>query len=294
MKRLGRPAREESREPDRRGLDGLPGGGGSDPSDEEGGSGPIAVGVPLGDVIPRNFVDDPHLVVLHEPTALVTERFRRLRLRIERIETAEAPCRVLVVTSATPEEGKTTTSINLALAWAEEKNQRVLLVDGDLRRPAVSDYVHPKAQLGFSDVLRERAPLEHTLLKLRNSTVTVLPSGPAMSNPLPALQSDALAKAIGELRGRFDRIVIDSPPTVPFTDAAILQGRADGALLVVRAGKATRPLIERAVESLSGGRLVGVVMNDVHQTPVDRYYYRYDQYGYYEDYPTRSPEEGRK
>ncbi len=294
MKRFGRSAREEPQEPDRRGLDGLPGGGRAERSDEGSEDGPIAVGVPLGDVIPRNFADDPHLIVLHEPTSLVTERFRRLRLRIERTETAEASCRVLVVTSATPEEGKTTTSINLALAWAEEKNQRILLVDGDLRRPSVSEYIQPKAPLGLSDVLRGRAPLDHTLLKLRNSPVTVLPSGPAMSNPLPALQSDALAQVIGELRGRFDRIVVDSPPTVPFTDAAILQAQADGALLVVRAAKATRPLVEKALESLSGGRILGVVMNDVHQTPVDRYYYRYDQYGYYEDYPTRSREESRK
>ena len=97
-------------------------------------------------------------------------------------------------------------------------------------------------------------------------------------NPLELLQSDYLAGVFAELRRRFDRIIVDTPPTVPFTDAAVLNSVADGAILVIRARKTTRPLIMRARDSLADGRLLGVVLNDVQFTPVDRYYYQYDDY----------------
>jgi Mrp family chromosome partitioning ATPase len=121
-------------------------------------------------------------------------------------------------------------------------------------------------------------PLDHALVEMSDSRLWVLPAGAPCVRPLDLLQKKDLRKVIVELRLRFDRVVIDSPPTVPFTDAAVLAAHADGALLVVRAGATSAPLIRRAKDSLTGTNLLGVVLNDVVFTVVDRYYYKYDDY----------------
>src|SRR5262245_9484289 len=239
---------------------------------------PVVAGVPLGGIIPRKLIDDPHLLVLSQPGSPIAERYRRLRLKLEAPSAEGAPRQVIVVTSAIPEEGKTTTSLNLALAMAEDRDRRTLLIDGDLRRPSVTRYVTPQPTLGLSDVLTGAAPLDHVLVELKASRLTMLPSGAPNPNPLELLQSDYLGGVFAELRRRFDRIVVDTPPTVPFTDAAVMNSVADGAILVVRARKTTRPLIERARQSLAHGVLLGVVLNDVEFTVIDRYYYQYDDY----------------
>jgi capsular exopolysaccharide synthesis family protein len=183
-----------------------------------------------------------------------------------------------VVTSAVPEEGKTTTATNLALAFAEDRDRQTLLVDADLRRPSVARYILPAPTLGLSEVLTGEATLDHVLIEVKSARLTVLPAGAPSNNPLELLQSDFLGSVFAELRRRYDRIVIDTPPTVPFTDAAVLNAMCDGALLVIRAGKTTGTLIDRARASLAHGTLLGVVLNDVAFTPVDRYYYQYDDY----------------
>lgn len=257
------------------------GSGGVPPSSPKSGSekrAPVVAGVPLGGIIPRKLVDDQHLVVAFKPGSPVAERYRRLRLKLDGPGPDGAPRQVIVMTSAIPEEGKTTTALNLALAMAEDRDRRTLLVDADLRRPSVTRYITPQPTLGLSEVLSGTAPLDHVLVEIKASKLTVLPAGAPSMNPLELLQSDYLGGVIAELRRRFDRIVIDTPPTVPFTDAAVLNAVSDGALLVVRARKTTRPLIERARQSLAHGVLLGVVLNDVKFTFVDRYYYQYDDY----------------
>jgi capsular exopolysaccharide synthesis family protein len=239
---------------------------------------PLVAGVPLGGIIPRKFADDPHLVLANRPGSPIAERYRRLRLKLDQPGPDGAPRQVLLVTSAVPEEGKTTTAINLALAFAEDRDRGTLLVDADLRRPALTRYIAPAPTLGLSDILSGEASLDHALIELKSSHLTVLPAGAVSFNPLELLQSDYVVSVFAELRRRFDRIIIDTPPTVPFTDAAVLSAVSDGALLVVRAGKTTGTLIERARTSLAHSSLLGVVLNDVAFTPVDRYYYRYDDY----------------
>ena len=253
---------------------------------------PLVAGVPLGGIIPRKLIDDPHLLVANEPGSPISERYRRLRLKLDAPNAEGGPRQVIVVTSAIPEEGKTTTSLNLALAMAEDRDRRTLLIDADMRRPSVTRYVTPQPTLGLSEVLTGAAPLDHVLVELKSSRLTVLPAGTPTSNPLELLQSDYLAGVFAELRRRFDRIVVDTPPTVPFTDAAVLNSVSDGAILVVRARKTTRPLIERARQSLAHGVLLGVVLNDVEFTVVDRYYYQYDDYNPHRY--TTDPEEGGK
>jgi|KBSSwiStaDraftv2_1062776.scaffolds.fasta_scaffold07647_10 receptor protein-tyrosine kinase len=227
--------------------------------------------------VPRRFVDDPYLVLKSYPESPLAERYRRLRLRIEQ-ETPSDPVRsqVTVITSAIPGEGKTTTATNLALAYAEDTTRRTLLIGADLRRPSMSRYITPLPTLGLSHVLAGEASLDDALIEMSDSSLWVLPAGPPDNGSIDLLRQRALGHVMAELRLRFQRIVIDAPPTVPFTDAAVLASHADGALLVVRAGFSTPALIRRARESLSGLKVLGVVLNDVVFTFVDRYYYGYD------------------
>lgn len=245
-------------------------------------SNPVTEGVPLASIIPRKLTDDPELVMAHRPKDAVAERYRRLRskLEINREETGSA-AKVILVTSSVPDEGKTTTALNLALAFAEERQRSTLLVDLDLRRPSVGRYLTPPPSLGLSEMLGEGVGLDHVVIPVKSSRLHVLPAGRPASNPTELLRSAALGAAIEELRRRFDWIVVDTPPCVPFSDATVLQPLVDGTLLVVRAGATAKATVERALESLEAGPLLGVVLNDVVPTPVDRYYYRYDDYDPY-------------
>jgi capsular exopolysaccharide synthesis family protein len=240
--------------------------------------GPPPPGAP-GPIVPRRFIDDPHLVLMDRPGSPLAERYRRLRMSLEEGTPAHPfQPQLTVITSAVPAEGKTTTATNLALAYAEDPRRRTLLIDADLRRPSLSRSITPTPTIGLTDVLEGRATLDQALIELADSKLWVLPSGAPSQAPLELLQQRSFGSLISELRRRFDRIVIDAPPTVPFTDAALLASHADGALLVVRAGTTTAPLIRRARESLSGANLLGVLLNDVVFTLVDRYYDRYDDY----------------
>ncbi len=239
---------------------------------------PLVAGVPLGGIIPRKFTDDPHLVMVNKPGSPIAERYRRLRLKLDQPGPDGTSRQLMVVTSAVPEEGKTTTAVNLALAFAEDRDRRTLLIDADLRRPSVTRYVVPPPTLGLAEVLSGEASLEHVFIEVKTSHLTILPAGTPLKNPLELLRSDYLASVLADLRRRFDRIILDTPPTVPFTDAAVINAACDGALLVVRAGKTTGTLIDRACASLAHGTLLGVVLNDVAFTAIDRYYYQYDDY----------------
>lgn len=240
---------------------------------------PLVAGVPLGTIIPRKFTENPHLVILQRPGSPIAERYRRLRLRLDQgIVDDPKPRQVTVVTSPVPGEGKTTTATNLALAYTEDREKRVLLIDADLRRPSVARYIQPKPTLGLTEVLTDQAPVEHALVEMADTKLWVLPAGSPTETPLELLQSERFSGLLRDLREEFDRIVIDAPPTVPFTDAALLQTVSDGVLVVVRVGMTTKQLIFRAMESLSGGVVLGVVLNDIRFTVVDRYYYKYDDY----------------
>jgi capsular exopolysaccharide synthesis family protein len=241
---------------------------------------PRVVGVPLGSIIPRRLTDDPTLVVWQAPRSPLAERYRGLVHRVFP-DHADRPNRIITVTSSAPDEGKTTTCINLCLALAERKDHATLLIDADMRRPSIQRYITPEPTVGLSDVLQGEAGLDHALMQLKDVGLTILPAGTLVPNPQELLRSQFVSALFAELRKRFDQVVIDTPPVVPFTDASILNNLADGALLVIRAGRTPRPMVERAVGSLSQKGVLGVVLNGIQITAVDRYYYRYDEYNPY-------------
>lgn len=189
------------------------------------------------------------------------EAFRVLRTNMQFVE-VDHDRRVFVVSSSLPEEGKSTTAVNLAVTLAAA-GQRVALVDGDLRRPMVATRLGLDASVGTTSVLIGQVILDDALQQYADTGLQVLASGPRPPNPSELLQSHAMAELFAALRERFDMVLIDAPPLLPVTDAALLAAQADGLLLVVRHGKTTRDQLAHALERVEqvDAKCVGVVVN---------------------------------
>lgn len=239
-----------------------------------------AVGVPLARIVSRELVDSREILFRGTAVSPAAERFRRLKAILSR-EPSGGP-QVIVVTSAIPGDGKSFVAMNLALAFAADASGTTLLIDADLRRPALDRYIAPAPTLGLSDLLEERVSLEHTVLHLKDSTLELLPAGSRSHEPAELLSSGACRELFTLLRTKYEKIIVDTPPALPFTDADIIGRNADGALLVVRQGATPRAHCHRAVGMLSSVRVLGAVLNDSTQCLADRghdfdkYYRHYD------------------
>ncbi|MEI8083931.1 MAG: CpsD/CapB family tyrosine-protein kinase, partial [Actinomycetes bacterium] len=204
------------------------------------------------------------------------EAFRAIRTNLQYVD-VDNPPKVIAVTSAIPGEGKTTTSINLAITMAQA-GRRVILVETDLRRPKASSYLGVESELGLTDVLAGRATLVDAVLPWGRGLMTFLPAGHTPPNPSELLASHQFAQVLDVLRGQYDYVVIDSAPLLPVTDGAIVSKAADGAFIVVRFGKTTRDQLATAIAALDqiGARVLGTALNFV---PTGRRGYGY-KYGY--------------
>jgi len=178
----------------------------------------------------------------------IAEAFRRLRTNLQFLAVDDPP-RVLVVTSSLPGEGKSTTAINIALALAEAENN-VVIVDGDMRRPKLAEYLDLIGSVGLSTVLAGRASLREVLQKTRYPGLTALTSGAIPPNPSELLGSMAAKKVLSELQGQFDYVIVDSSPLLAVTDAAILATSSDGVLMMARFGRTKREQLQQAIKSL--------------------------------------------
>jgi polysaccharide biosynthesis transport protein len=227
------------------------------------------------------------LALLKEPASAVAEAYRALRTSIL-FSTAPRPPQLLLVTSSQPQEGKTSTSFNLSLALAQ-RGSRVLLVDADLRKPGVARSLDIPNDRGLSGVLTGAHPLEEALQQIEAvPNLWVLPAGPRPPNPAELLSSPRMEQLLGELRERFEHVVLDSPPLLMVTDATVLATLADGVILIVESGVTARDALARShrILKIAGGRVLGVVMNKV-QLGQDGYHYgpyaRSYRYYRYED-----------
>ncbi len=220
---------------------------------------------------------EPHLVAVSQPRSAYTEQFRSLRTRIleagERLE-----MRAFVVTSAGVAEGKTLTALNLAWLLAQTEGVRALVIDSDLRRPCATDYLGIDAKVGLSEVLGGQIRLEDAIVRLEPSGLYLLPGGRPRDDVAELLSGPNYARLLTEVRRMFDYIIIDAPPLGIFTDANVLMSRADGGLLVVRAGKTRYASIERLLEQVPKDRLLGVVLNRTDEQPEESSYYYQHRY----------------
>lgn len=223
------------------------------------------------------------LIVDGEARPIRAEALRQLRTNLEFVD-VERPIRVLVVTSSVAGEGKSTTATNLAVALAES-GRRVLLIEADLRRPRVADYLGLERSVGLTNVLADQVAIEDVLQQWGRSGLFVLPSGSIPPNPSELLGSPKMLRLIEHLKTKFDVLVIDTPPLLPVTDGAVAAAHADGAVLVVRYGSTTRNQIGNAANSLRSvdARLLGTILNMTPLKGADGY--ESYGYGYYEDVP---------
>lgn len=213
------------------------------------------------------------------------EAFRTLRTNLRFVD-VDNPPQTVVITSSVASEGKSTTACNLAIALASA-GVRVILVEGDLRRPRVADYMGLDGAVGLTDVLIGRAALDVVLQPWGNSTLSVLASGPLPPNPSELLGSAQMGDLRKAMQRRADIVLIDAPPLLPVTDAAVLGRECDGALVVVRHGKTTREQFTRSLDALSsvGARVLGTVLNMAPTGGTHGYGYGY---GYSSEYATRT------
>ncbi len=227
---------------------------------------------------PRVVADlDHHLVAALAPTSLAAEQYRSLRTRLKRVESGRS-LRTIAVTSPNKGDGKSLTAANLALTMAQEFQQRVLLIDCDLRRPSVHRLFGISDGPGLGDVLMSAAELDHALVALPEYHLTVLPTGLPPSRPAELLGSSAMRRVLDTLRSRFDRILIDVPPVAPLADLHILAPMVDGLLMIVRAGITPKPAIERALAGLDASKVLGLVLNESGGETTEAY--NYEGYGY--------------
>jgi polysaccharide biosynthesis transport protein len=227
----------------------------------------------------------PETVTLSHPHSSIAESFRALRTALL-LANSGMPPRTILVTSGLPSEGKTTIAINVAITLAQ-RGGRVLLVDGDLRRPSVHRHLMGTRRSrdempGLSHFLTGNSPLADAIQPSGLiSNMDVMMAGSIPPNPAELCSSEPMRKLLHDLREDYSHVIIDSPPLLSVTDSTILSVQTDGVLLVSRSGFSTRDSLRRAKKLLEhvNARLLGVVLNDLNLA-VDGYYYYY-YYGYY-------------
>ncbi|HZT71958.1 MAG TPA: polysaccharide biosynthesis tyrosine autokinase [Terriglobia bacterium] len=224
------------------------------------------------------------LMVTKAPTSPLAEAFRTLRTSVL-LSTAPRPPQTVLISSAQPGEGKTSTALNLALSLAQRGGQ-VLIVDADLRKPGVARALGLKEKKGLSGVLTGAYGLDEALVRIENlNGLWVLASGPHPPNPAELLSSPTMEQLLKELCRRFNHVVLDSPPLLALTDAIVLSTLVDGVVLVVESGVTPRNALVRSFRMLqdTGSRVLGTVVNKM-DLRIDGYYgYSYRRY-YGSDY----------
>jgi receptor protein-tyrosine kinase len=225
------------------------------------------------DVATRPLITD---LPSHAPRA---EAFRVLRTNLSFVD-VDQTAKAFVVTSSVPDEGKSTIATNAAIAMARA-GQKVLLIDGDLRRPQVAELLGLEPNVGLTTVLVGISDLDRSTQHHSQSGLDVLTAGRLPPNPAELLQSKAMHELVDIARGRYDVTIIDAPPLLPVTDAALMASLTDGAVLVVRHGKTTRDQLTGAVERLRavGSAPLGIVFNMIAIGRSGSYGYGYG-YGY--------------
>ncbi|MDN7241721.1 CpsD/CapB family tyrosine-protein kinase [Planococcus sp. N028] len=214
------------------------------------------------------------LVAHTNPRSFVVEQFRTLRTNIN-FSSPDGDLRSIVITSAAPEEGKSTASANLAVVFAQE-GKRVLLIDGDMRKPTTHHTFHMANAQGLSSVLTRQASIEEAIHQTLIERLDLLTCGPIPPNPAELLASQSMTALIEQLKEMYDLIIFDAPPVLSVADAQILANKCEGTILVVNSGKTEKEQALKAKEAIasSNSRLIGAVLNNF-VPPKDNYYYQY-------------------
>jgi capsular exopolysaccharide synthesis family protein len=224
--------------------------------------------------LPVSLPPDSKLVCLTAPESFGAEKFRFLGVRLRQLQHSR-PLKKLLITSTIPEEGKSTVAANLAAILARRQQPKILLLEGDLRRPSLAKQFGLNRTPGLSEWLQgEPRPIKH-IYRLEGPNLWFLPAGHPPENPLELMQSGRLSELLNQLSGWFDWIIIDSPPILPLADTSVWARLADGILLVTREGTTKKRLLQQGLQALEQSKLLGAVVNSSANTDHSNYYQRY-------------------
>lgn len=214
------------------------------------------------------------------PNSRIAEAYRSIRTSIIFSSPEDKPLKTILITSASPQEGKTTITINLGIVFAHA-NEKILILEADMRKPRIGSSLGIDDKEGLSSFLAGTATLDIAIKRTPIPNLFVLPGGPKPPNPAELLSSAKSHQLLEEVKARFDRIIIDAPPILTVTDAAILANMADGVAYVIRAAFRNIEVILNSRQRLNEAkaRIIGVILNNVNVKKEDSYYYYHYYYG---------------
>ena len=219
-----------------------------------------------------SLVPESRLACLTDTGSPAAEAFRLLGVRLRDLRRTR-PLKTVLITSTIPQEGKSIVAANLACTLAQSTQQRVLLLEGDLRRPSLSQMFGLGKNPGLSECLQGERSLTTGIYSLEGPGLWILPSGSAPSDAAELLQSGKLSVLTDQLKAWFDWIIVDSPPVLPLADTSVWMRLADGILLIARQGTTEKKQLQRGLEAIESKKLIGAVLNSSKHSSDGYYYY---------------------
>lgn len=213
------------------------------------------------------------VITMSEPKSINSEQYRTIRTNIE-FSSVDTEVKSLLITSAGPEEGKSTTAANLAVVFAQQ-GKKVLLIDADLRKPTVHFTFKLDNGTGLTSLLLQQIPFQKAVLRAEEANLDILTSGPIPPNPAELLSTGAMRDLLSEASAVYDKVILDTPPVLAVADTKILGSYTDGAIMVISSGKTDKEKAAKAKEALDycPCKLLGAVMNGKKQTKHADYAY---------------------
>ncbi|MDA8434345.1 MAG: polysaccharide biosynthesis tyrosine autokinase [Nitrospiraceae bacterium] len=234
-------------------------------------------------------ISSPRLVAANNYNLPISEEYRKLRSIVIQLTNQDRQRKTLMVTSSVGGEGKSVTALNLALSLAQEYDQRVLLIDTDLRNPSICRYLGLQRLPGVAECIEDDVDVKDVVVNTGLGSLLLLPAGREVTNPVEILSSEKMAGFLERLKQQFEGyfIIIDISPVLPFADARIIGSRADGVVFVVKEGGTSARNVRDALEALKTCNVMGVVFNKSTTAGLDGGYHYYYDY----NYQGRDPEE---
>jgi capsular exopolysaccharide synthesis family protein len=212
-------------------------------------------------VVQPSLSSDDKLPALFETYSFASEQFRLLATRLQQLQKSRA-FKSVVLTSSVEGEGKSLSALNLAVSLAQGEQQKVLLVDADLRKPGLSRPLNVSGRAGIREWHRTNCPVAELICRVASLKVWVLPAGQAKVDALEVLNSARLPDLLSSLNAVFDWVLIDSPPLLPLADAEIISRICDGTIIVVRRDKSPKSALQQALERVAPSKMVGFLLNE--------------------------------
>lgn len=229
-------------------------------------------------------IDNPYIITHQDPDSPVSEEYRNVKSMIIRMTRERGLNNTLIVTSAFSGEGKSISSLNLAITLAQDLDHTVLLIDADLRGPTLHKYLNIQPRIGLSDCLVDGIDIGEAIVKTDIEKLRFLPAGRSIGNPAELLSSNIMKQLIAEMKNRYENryVVIDTSPVLPFAETRAMSKAVDGIVLVVREGTVSLQDIQDTVDVLDRGKVIGILYNVVNMENMNgRYRYYRNGSSYY-------------